>query len=337
MARRRVVDEPPAGAAAMADALLSGEAAKGNVQTADPPLFAGISGAADVAVAPIGAPSSELFEMPMSAMAKSLSESGGLEVKIGHVARWTPEDREKARKWIVQKWDPMLRPAFLDAYVAKPSSVGPIIPPAIHDDAPHGGEPVNLAAHARKEPGDDLVKSVQSTIDAGVPPLFVNANKGPKITPDFARIIDTLYAADAFADYDDLERHLEVGEERGDYLTLRERLDKAEVRARRAHRLLLGAKLELFNWERDAELTMAAMRNAAHDQLQAEKDNGQRNKAITDADVVARIAQTFPGEYRTQETTRHKLKGAVSSIENLVERWNGRVFSIRTLLETLRK
>jgi hypothetical protein len=169
------------------------------------------------------------------------------------------------------------------------------------------------------------------------PPLYATANRGPGITPDFARIVESVYASDAFKDYDDLEKNLEVGEQRGDYLSLREHLDKAEQRARRAHRLYLGAKLERANWERDAEVTSAAMRNAAHEELEEEKATGDRKKMITDADVTSRVAEKFPDEWRAQETTRHKLKGVESSIEHLVKCWDQKVFGLRTLLETLRK
>src|ERR1019366_2076133 len=169
------------------------------------------------------------------------------------------------------------------------------------------------------------------------PPLFVSANKGPTITPDFARIVESVYASDAFADYDDLEKNIEVGEQRGDYLTLREHLDKAEMRARRAHLLLLGAKLERSNWERDAEVTSAAMRRKAAEELEDEKADGTRKKMITDADVKARVAEIFPDEWRAQEQMRHKIKGTESTIEHLVGQWNSKPFSIKTLLATLRK
>ena len=169
------------------------------------------------------------------------------------------------------------------------------------------------------------------------PPLFASANLGPGISPDFQRIIETTYAADAFKDYDDLEKNLEVGENRGDYGTLREALDKAEARARRAHRLYLGSKIELVNWEADARAVMAAMREKARLQLEDEKADGVRKKAIVKDDVVDRIADLFPDEWKAQEVMRAKLKGVVEDMEHLAARWNGKCQDLRTLLETLRK
>ena len=43
------------------------------------------------------------------------------------------------------------------------------------------------------------------------PPLFTSANRGPGVVPDLERIIETLYSVDAFKEYEDLERNLEVG------------------------------------------------------------------------------------------------------------------------------
>src|ERR1019366_185937 len=273
------------------------------------------------------APAIPVMEMGFATMAAQLTNGGHLDVRLGNVAQWSPENRAQAHRWILGGFVKNARPVFLDAYL-KPFAE------------------VDLAKHARTEPGDAVIPPAVVTImvkdvipDEAPkhPPLFVSANKGPTITPDFARIVESVYASDAFADYDDLEKNLEVGEQRGDYLTLREHLDKAEMRARRAHKLLLGAKLERSNWERDAEVTAAGMRRKAAEELEDEKADGTRKKMITDADVTARVAELFPDEWRAQEQMRHKIKGTESTIEHLVGQWNSQPFSLKTLLETLRK
>lgn len=167
-------------------------------------------------------------------------------------------------------------------------------------------------------------------------PLFVSANKGPEISPDIERIAETIYAIDASKDYDDLEKNLVVGEERGDFRTLQQHLDKAEDRARRAHRLYLGAKLERARWELDAQVTNAAMRKAAVDDLETDKAAG-RKKQITESDVTAKMAQLFPDEFRSQEIKRAKLKGVEEHLERLAELWKGRCHSLGTMLNNLRK
>lgn len=169
------------------------------------------------------------------------------------------------------------------------------------------------------------------------PPLFASANKGPGINPDYEKIVECVYSVDALRDYEDLEKNLEVGEQRGDYATLRQHLDKAEGRARRAHSLYLGAKLEFARWEVDSERVLSGMRQNALDALEEEKANGERRKAITDADCRSKMAEMYSDEWSDQEIKRHRMKGMVESMENLAERWAGKCFSLRTLLETLRK
>lgn len=169
------------------------------------------------------------------------------------------------------------------------------------------------------------------------PPLFSSANLGGGVAPDYQRIVETLHAADAFADYDDLERNLEVGEGRSDYSTLREHLDKAEQRARRAHRLFVGSKLELVRWELDSKKVVAAMRKEAAAALQARKDSGEITKRVTNDDVDAEMVDMFPDEVASQELTRVKMKSTTESLEHLVRRWDMKCGDLRTLLETLRK
>jgi len=253
-------------------------------------------------------------------------------VKLGHISQWTLVQRLQARDWL-ETSGPM--PEFLKPFVADAATESPKAPTRV------GVAPPTQPAIVETIAG--IPGTREEAIRANIPlpkpevPLFATANKGPGITPDYARIIESVYAVDAFKDYTDLETNLEVGEQRGDYHTLREHLDKAEQRARRAHRLYLGAQLERSNWERDAEVTSAAMRSEAHAELEAEKEAGERKKMITDADVTSRVAEKFPDEWRAQETMRRKLKGVESTIEHLTERWNSKCSSLRTLLETLRK
>lgn len=173
----------------------------------------------------------------------------------------------------------------------------------------------------------------QPTIPAP-PPLYQSANLGEGVNADFQRIIETTYAADAFRDYDDLERHLEVGDQRGDYATLREHLDKAEARARRAHKLYLGSKLELVKWDLDSKRVVAGMRKRATEMLQ---DDPDRTKRITNDDVEAKMADEFPDEVSAQEIRRAKMKGVVEDLEHLVRRWDSKCVDLRTMIETLRK
>ena len=168
---------------------------------------------------------------------------------------------------------------------------------------------------------------------------FVTANGAApgEISPDYARIVETLYAADAASDYEDLERNLVVGEDRGDYVTLRKALDEAEARARKAHQILLGAKIEEVRWTASSKRIWANMRDTARQQLEAEKEEGTRKKQATIEEVDERIAEIFADEYLHHAETKAKLKGMIESLEHLVTRWNAKCGDLKTLLETLRK
>lgn len=217
-----------------------------------------------------------------------------------------------------------------------------------------GGEPlrVELAEKAKASPDGTFVMpggfAGKSSIGASVPigksepkkeppPLYATAQGISGISPDFARIVEAVYAVDAWKDYEDIEKNLEVGEARGDYASLREYLDKAEVRARRAHRLYLGAKLEKAKWELDSAKVVSAMRKAATDELQLEKESGDRTKRITNDDVEAKMAEKFPDEVAAQEIARVKLSGVVDDMEHMTRRCDAKCSDLKTLLETLRK
>jgi hypothetical protein len=168
-------------------------------------------------------------------------------------------------------------------------------------------------------------------------PLFASANRGPGITPDMQRIVEAVYAVDAWRDYQDLEQNLEIGDQRGDYKTVAAHVDGAEKRARRAHALYLSAKLELLRFEKESDKVLSGMRQKASETLEDEKSAGERRKAITNEDVRSQMAAMFPDEVGAQEEKLAQLKGAVSHMERLADLWKNRCFSAGNLLTTLRK
>ena len=214
----------------------------------------------------------------------------------------------------------------------------PAPPPAMADAGARGG---HVSVRVPVKPGATAIEMVAAdVVDAlkkAPPPLYATSNAGEGIQPDLVRITQTIYAVDAFKDYDDLEKNLEVGEERGDYKTLTEHLDKAERRARRAHALYLGAKLELVKWELDQKRVQGAMRASAKEELEEEKLAGEKKKQITNADVEDKMVEKFPDEMAHHALTAAKLKGTVDHLEVLAGLWKTKCFSLGTLLTTLRK
>jgi hypothetical protein len=167
--------------------------------------------------------------------------------------------------------------------------------------------------------------------------LFASANKGPGITPDFERIVESVYQVDAWREYEDLEKNLEVGDGRSDYGTVAKHLDQQEDRARSAHKLYLSAKLELLRFEAECLKVQAPMRERATGVLSDQKADGDRKKVITNADVDAKMAELYPDEFAHQAEKLAKLKGTVSHMERLADLHKNRCFTASTLLSTLRK
>lgn len=153
-----------------------------------------------------------------------------------------------------------------------------------------------------------------------------------ELDPGFLRIVGAVVIDDPWSTYKQLEEQLVIGDKRGDYGTVAKRLDEAETNARLAHKLWQSAIVERKRWEYDRQVVFSAMRTEANRSLQEEKDKGQRNKAITDADVEARIATLYPDDYRTQELKRERVKAMVASMENLCELWMSRCRTLNTML-----
>jgi hypothetical protein len=171
---------------------------------------------------------------------------------------------------------------------------------------------------------------------AEAPPLFTSANKTPgQVTPvaDWDRIVETVYAVDPWKEYEELERHLEIGDERNDVGTLKRALDRSSRLALRAHQLYLAAKLHQTNVELDTSAIWTKMRDEATAALEAEKKTGDRKKQITESDVENEIVARFGDEYRAQRTKREKLKGMVAQMLWLAERWKGKEYAIAAMLE----
>lgn len=157
------------------------------------------------------------------------------------------------------------------------------------------------------------------------------------IAPDIKRIVERIYTIDAFKDFDDLEKGLSIGSERTNHGVLFEQLDKAEMRARRAHALYLGAKVEHESWERSQLKVVSRMRAEATSVLQAEKKAGERNKAITNDDVESQMAIDFPDEWDAYASNKAKLEGTVKHLERLADLWKQRCHTLATMISNLRK
>ncbi len=179
------------------------------------------------------------------------------------------------------------------------------------------------------------MKRSEAGKDTDTPPVLANADG---MSRDFAQVVETLYQEmDAVQEFKRLSEQLEVGDDRADYGSVNKHLDRAETNARKAHKLFLQAELEQKRFTLVNDVVGGKLRDDAYLTLQSEKDNGDRKKAITDADVVARMSVLFPDEMRSQEEKKLKVKGMVEHCEHLTDLWKSRCKSLQTMLTQIRK
>lgn len=153
------------------------------------------------------------------------------------------------------------------------------------------------------------------------------------MSPDFERLLETSFKVpDAAAERDELVKALQVGEGRNDVGTLKQALDRAQHNAMRAFDLYCAACVERTRYELDADVVEAAMWTEASEVLEEEKAQGDRRKAITDADVRTKMAAIHPEQWRAAQLKRTQVKRLVDSCERLADLWRDRAKSLESLL-----
>jgi hypothetical protein len=165
---------------------------------------------------------------------------------------------------------------------------------------------------------------------------ILSAGKEEALAPAFVKITETIFVEDPLAVYERLERGLKLGEGRVDHATVLKAIDEAEENARLANKLLQTTSLEVRRWKMENAIVHAAMRTQAHASLQREKDAGQRNKTITDADIENRMAAIFGDEWKVQEVGKARAEAMESSIKNLAEMWVSRCKTLQTIYSKTR-
>lgn len=190
---------------------------------------------------------------------------------------------------------------------------------------------------------DDSKRKTAVKADAAADRLFTSApaqdeaadrqrKELPELNISFTRIRESVFT---LADPDGEYKHLEEGISLREALTpgaLMTALNDAEDNARRAHKLYVVARADYERFERECEPIVEGMRDAANRELQAEKDQKLRSKAITDADVRGRAATMFPDEWRNIDTRRIKANGMLEHLRALAELWKNRCYSLNGML-----
>lgn len=155
-----------------------------------------------------------------------------------------------------------------------------------------------------------------------------------------ARIVDALFdLPDPMEEYLAIKASLSFGGRASSlsYGQLVDALDDAQSMAERASRLLASAKITHDAFNLDAEVIRGALREQAIDDLQQQKAEGKRSKAITKDDVAGVMAIAFPDEYRDLEMRSNKAKRMVTAIEHLYDRACARAGDLRAMVQRTRE
>jgi hypothetical protein len=121
-----------------------------------------------------------------------------------------------------------------------------------------------------------------------------------------------------------------------EYGELTDALDELSTTVVLASQLYENAKVVRTLYEADVAALRAPMHRQAKDALTAEKAE-KGGKQITDADVVSKIVELWPDDYRRQEENLAKAKGTVAHIGEIFERLKSRAKELDGLVRTNRK
>lgn len=196
---------------------------------------------------------------------------------------------------------------------------------------------------ARRRLGDDAPPAAAATTDASpstneIDAFMGSGAGGPTLGSGWDRIVTTTYRIDPVVLHERVKAGIRpIGAERAEYPELVKALDEASSIADDASLLAVNGRLVLRQYEADLEALQADMRAQATAKLQSEKESGSRSKAITDADVVGKMAAMFPDEYRRQTAALEKAKGTVKHLDQLQERAVERVRALDGMVRSSRK
>lgn len=165
------------------------------------------------------------------------------------------------------------------------------------------------------------------------------AHSGPTMGAGYERIAKKLYSIDEVGEYEHLEKALTLDgpAHRADYATLVDALDQAEDNARRAHALYVNAAIAYDAFEIDARVVEGALREKVLGELQKEKAEGARSKAIVEKDIALESARAYPDEVRDLHARRAKAKRMVEHFERLADLWKARARALEVMVSTMRR
>lgn len=175
-----------------------------------------------------------------------------------------------------------------------------------------------------------LVQSAAAFRGEPEPPPDEKDEGGPSMG-SYAKIVERVFdLPDPDTEFAYLTEQLKVGA--GEFDSVRTALGIAEGNALRAHRLYVNAREAEEAFKIDTRVVEGALREKAVAALQEEKAEGQRSKAITEADIMARVLTDHPDEYRHQEMSKLRSRKMIEHLEVLVDLWRSKCRSLAAIL-----
>lgn len=179
-----------------------------------------------------------------------------------------------------------------------------------------------------------------------LPPLGALAGKRDELPPTYARIVRRLLTVDVEDAFEKVTAGLRRGTQkahRAEYGDLVDELDEASELTLLAHQLAASAAVTVARYEADLEVLQSDMRAQAKSALNRERAESEgdkkapKPKQVTDADVVSRMAGSYPAEFRRLETLLAEAKAAQKFIVALPEQWAARRREVEARVRTVRK
>lgn len=186
-------------------------------------------------------------------------------------------------------------------------------------DPPAAAVKSDFIPPAKATPLDDFIAEGRSN------------GKVPAIPAALAGVVEHAFAVDVEKEYLRLLGSLELGSKRTDRAAIREALDRVDFDTVTAARIYRAAKAIEESHELDTRERIAALRDEARRNLEAEKEAGARKKQITEGDIEDFCVANFGDEWRAIAQNRSKIHGTVRALEELVLSYRSRQASVRQL------
>lgn len=170
--------------------------------------------------------------------------------------------------------------------------------------------------------------------------VIADAQKDPQIGGGWDRIITSIFTLDERKLFDELTEELSFGENahRREYAEIFDALDQATRRTDEASRLYASAKVTLATYLAEVAEYEGDMREQARRVLELAKEAAKgKGKAITEADVIGKMAKMFGDDFQRTQVTKARAEEAVAHMRRLLERWEDRGRFLDAMLRSSRK